>query len=412
MKQSWVFFVARRYFQHQRRDSGNAASRLSVIGIAVGVTALITVLSVMNGFQLGFIEDILEISSYHLRVGVPAGDPDEALMEALRGTEGVTAVLPFREMQTLVKGRFGYEPCLVRAVPPFWLDADPGLAEQLNPLRGSFALDDGRGAVIGSALSYHLGLKPGDEVRLMALSGRGFQSLRPSDLSYTVSGIFRSGYQNYDSGLIFIDWEGSRAIFGSEELIYGIKLEDRYRDREAAALIAPKLAGLAEKEVSSWRDYNRSFFSALRLEKSAMMLMIGLIFLVVGVNIYNSLKRSVMERREEIGVLRSIGAGGREIQRIFLFNGLLIGVTGALVGLVLGLLLSININTLLSWGQSLMISGLRGGGSPFLYRIPVRILFPEVVMILIFAISACLISAYLASRRVRRIKPAQVLRYQ
>lgn len=423
----WILFVAGRYFRTKRKIGRISVQALQVAGITVGVMALITVLGVMNGLQLGFIEDILEISSYHLRIDTGQKIPDDDILEKLGNLKEVKAAVPFREVQTLGRGMFEeYESILVRCVPKNTPELDTGLIEQLALSRGSFDLTEERSIILGHEYALEVGVQVGDTLSLLSL-GSGF--IRPDTVDFTVTGLFRSGYYDFDRSLAFVSLS-DYGLLGSEEdatpLTVGVKLQDRFRDDRGIQKILETI-DIAPEDVVSWRDYNRSFFGALRMEKIAMMFLVGLIFLVVGVNIFHSQRRAVYERQEEIGVLRSLGAGPSAIRLVFLFDGFFIGLTGAAMGLVLGLLTAQNVNLLFTAVEAAGNFVLRLGGALFsssggvdmlspsyfyLIEVPVRVIYREVLAIFIFAVLSSGVAAYTASVRVSRIYPQEVLRYE
>ena len=431
MNRSWILLVAGRYFRTRRRERGNTASLLSVLGIAVGVTTLIAVLGVMNGFQLSTIEALLELNSYHLRVAPREAAAGEEKLAAVRALPGVRSAFPFAEVQTLVRGRFpDPRACMLRALPEDILKKDPSLLERLA-IQGRFDLSEGN-LVIGSELARFLGVTLGESVSLLNLAGKDFGDLEPENVSFRIVGIFKSGYYEYDLTWGFISLASARVFLSPKDLPFtGIKLEDRFRDREAERRIA-EIFGPGYKTVS-WREYNRSIFGALRMEKIMMMVLIGLIFVVVAVNIYQSLRRSVYERTEEIGVLKALGASPNSIRLIFILEGTFIGGAGAALGHILGFLVAGRINDIFSLAEKLInffialvnalvspyVHGRMGQEvslfSPayfYLQEVPSRVLFGEALFIYCFALLSTTLAAYFASGRVASIKPAEVLRYE
>lgn len=431
MRAGWILFIARRYFRSKRKNRGLAPSVLSVAGIAVGVMALLSVLSVMNGFQLGFINDILAISSYHLRITDPRGELSDAQLAHMRAIPGVKAVVPFIDVQTLVTGRMSdFHAALVRGVPPNAARLDPGLAEHLHMVEGSLYLGGEHSIVLGYELAQTLGVKIGDSVSVVSLSGKSFGGLSPENVPFTVTGIFKSGYYQFDESLCFVNLKAARLLGSStENLIYGVKLDNRFRDAAMSDRIRAAFRGL-DLHIESWRTFNSAFFGALRMEKLVMTILLGLIFLVVGVNINHFLQRAVYERREEIGILRSLGASPSSMQAVFVADGLYIGMLGATIGLLFGLLVSDHINAIFSSVEfiinfaltlvSAMISPFAGPAafsifSPayfYLDRVPSRVLFHEALLIYLFGILTSAAAALFASRRAAEIKPQEVLRYE
>jgi lipoprotein-releasing system permease protein len=438
----WIAYVAGRYFNSRRSDGSGTSSTLSVLGIAIGVTTLITVLGVMNGFQMGFIDSILEISSYHVRVesGPARQLSDEAslypVLRAVRSQRGVEAAVPFIEIQSIARGLgSGMQGCAIRALPPDVAKLDSGFASSITMTRGNFDLAKPLSIAVGSELARSLGVDLGDRVSIVSVPTTGSGGLSPIARAFTVTGVFKSGYYEYDSGLAFVSLADGAALSGiSPRYQIGVKLFDRYADADAAFRLAslPETVGC---RVESWRDFNRAFFGALRMEKTMMMLIIGLIFIVVGVNIYHSLRRSIYERRDEIGLLRAVGASPRAVRSVFVCTGALIGGVGAVVGLLLGLYLSANINGVFALAEGLVNGALAlagaivrlfgisastfsGGFSIFsptyfyLTEVPSRVLFPEALLIFMFGLLSAAGAAFFASAQVAGVKPAEALRYE
>jgi lipoprotein-releasing system permease protein len=424
------------------------------------VLALIVILAVMNGFQLGFIESILEISSYHLRVENFPPEKTEELEGLMRNIPGLTALVPFREFQSLVRARRGQQAALIRGLSPDAAQADAAMAARLEFESGSFDLAGPYSILLGSELARRLSVRRGDELTLFSVSGilsgaaaapAGAvpdEAPAPSPDSaegagmenFIVSGIFRTGFYEYDLGWGFINIERA-ALFSAAEaeagqdLILGIKLKNRWQDRHALELLRRELQnkpGFGNVKLTSWRDYNRAFFGALRTEKLFMFILVGLIFIVVGLNIYQGQRRSVLERREEIGLLRAIGGGEWAVRLVFVCDGAIIGFTGAVLGLCPGLLIASHIPLFFTILEGIVnffihvinsIGALFGGGgagefaifSPavfYIKEIPSRVIPHEVFLIFMFGFLSALLAAWFASGRVSRIRPAEALRYE
>ena len=444
-KVSWITFVAARYVSRGRKTT--PSSIFSVLGIATGVLALIVIIAVMNGFQLGFIESILEISSGHLRLeGIPL---DAGIDEKLISVPGVLSVLPFKELNVLLRGRqAGPRGALVRGVPANALELDRGLALKLEMESGFFDISNPRDIVIGAELARFLSVKTGDQVNLLSITG-GLLNETDSTRIYTISGIFRSGFYEYDLGWSFINIETAAQLSGEEDLnreqdgfsqaapVLGIKLKNRWQDQKAIEEIKKFLASSGIKEDSynlvSWREYNRAFFGALRTEKLVMFILVGLIFIVVGLNIFQAQRRIVLERREEIGLLRAVGASDIAVRFVFVLDGFIIGITGAGIGLLLGLLVAFNIPAFFSFLEGVVnfflsvfnsISGYFGkydGAGEFsvfsprifyIKEIPSRVIPLEAALIFLFGFLSALSAAWFASGKVSGTKPAEVLRYE
>jgi lipoprotein-releasing system permease protein len=432
----WVGFVAGRLVAKKR---GAPPPVLSILGIAVGVLALLVIISVMNGFQLGFIESILEISSYYVRVeSLQPGGENEAFTGKVKALPGVKAAVPFREVQALIRGDWNQQAALVRGLGTAAYQEDSGMAKKLVFEKGSFDLESNDSILLGAELAARLHVGLGDSVRIISISGTaalasvvspnedsaGAEEPEPADESlFTVKGIFRSGFYEYDLGWGFINFDRAGELQG-ESYTLGIKLNDRWQDKKIAAAVT-ELAATAlpsPPTVRTWRDFNRAFFGALRTEKLFMFVLVGLIFIVVGLNIYQAQRRIVLERREEIGLLRAVGAGDRAVRLVFVWDGLVIGLIGAGSGTALGLLISFNIASFFSLLENAVnaVLGLfqRGGFAVFspavfyIKELKARVIPQEVLLIFLFGLLSALGAAWFASGRVSRIRPAEVLRYE
>ncbi len=399
MIRKWILFISSRYMQVGRKNRRFTATLLSGIGIAVGVTALITVISVMNGFQMGFIEDILEISSFHVMVeGIDADSAAE-----IRKLPAVRSVMPFKDTQSIISTDYSLEPCLIKGIPPDFKTLDPGFSNQLNITDGELGQDD-RSVIIGRTMAYRLGVNIGDTVSLMSLNGGKFNAMRPVTTDFRISGFFRSGYGDFDSSLMITNLEDIEVLDGITKIKYGVKLKNRFRTNSAIQSISDIAGNSDAVSVTGWQEYNRAFFGALKLEKNMMFILLGLIFLVVSFGIFNSTRRTVFEKQEEIGILRAIGATPSNIRNIFIIDGFIIGAGGGLIGVVFGLLITFNINNILG------LLSLRTAG--FLIDVPVRVVPSEVTIIFSAAVIFCIAAAAAASARVSRIMPQEVLRYE
>jgi lipoprotein-releasing system permease protein len=431
---NWVGFIARRLVSRKK-----SLPVLSILGIAVGVLALTVVIAVMNGFQLGFIESILEISSYYIRVEGPAGNGEE-LAEKIRALSDVTSVTPFREAQGLARGLADQHGVLLRGLPPGALEADPKLAKRLDFEEGSFDIESGDSILLGAELARRLRVELGDEVTVLSVSGMGPSGAVPESAAFTVTGIFRSGFYDYDLGWAFVNFDKAGVLLAggdaeagkSAEYALGIKLADRFEDRRVLPAIE-KIAAPYGVKVTTWRDYNSAFFGALRTEKLFMFVLVGLIFIVVGLNMYQGQRRIVLERREEIGLLRAVGAGEKAVRLVFVWDGFLIGSIGAVTGMALGLLVCFNISgffTLLETAVNGVMGAVNFVLSPFMgnaasgkfavfsptvfyiKEMQARVIPREAAIIFLFGLLSAVLAAWFASGRVSRIAPAEVLRYE
>ncbi|MCL2800915.1 MAG: ABC transporter permease [Treponema sp.] len=429
MKKYWAFFVASRYIFKGRSSS----PVLAVLGIAVGVLALIVIIAVMNGFQLGFIESILEVSSYHIRVESLSDHNANEIIDAINEIPGVKAVVPYKEFQALARGRrSGQQAVIIRGLYENTLEVDELLNSKLEFVEGNFDISNTSNALLGAELARRLNLGVGDNVTLFSLTGILSAEDEAGVENFVITGIFRTGYYEYDCTWGFLNIEKIPFLDNESELVLGVKIQNRFHDRILMEQTKKKLSGYEGLKISSWRDYNRSFFGALRTEKLFMFILVGLIFIVVGLNIYQAQRRSVLHRREEIGLLRAVGASKGAVQFVFIFDGGVIGFTGAFFGLVIGLLIEANIQAFFSKIEDIVnvvikiinkLADYLGAGiqgnfylfSPAIFyikEIPSRILVQEVIIIFMFGFLSALFAAWFASGKIAKIRPAEVLRYE
>lgn len=431
MATRWLFFTAFRW--GFSRKGGKSASRaiLAGMGIAAGVVALIVVLGVMGGLQKGYIDSVLEISSFHLRIQVPgtvSGDGIAETLEKVRALKGVRSASAFREIHVIAVGSDGRTlPLTLRAMSPGQETHDPGLVTALGlPANAAFPLP---GSIVpGRQAALLLGAGQGDTISLLGVRQDADEGILPIEAEITIGETFSSGYYEYDSSLAFVALDSApelQALFASTTLTIGIKLDNRFRDMAAIGTVASALPE-GSSPVVSWREYNRSFFGALKTEKTVMMALISLIFMVVGLNISHSMRRTIAAKMSDIGMLKALGASDRSVRSIFLLEGTAIGLSGAVAGVAIGLALLGNLNPVLNaaaavvrFFASIATPSASGGTNDFrlfspayfyIEKVPVSIRPGEIAFIAFLAIFSTIAAAYSASGNVSRARPQEVLR--
>ena len=288
----WIYYAAKRFSLVDKKGAGAFTSRLSALGICFGVMTLIVVISVMNGFQGEFIDAIMEVSSFHARVQSDGQNKD--IIRFLESGQRVVLAQEFFETESLAVSAGGKQSALlVRGVDADIMARDKGFERELKIVRGKFDLNsfargkDGQDLcpiVLGSALARALGTKVGGEVSLYAVSSnRPLMDVFSAPKTFVVRGIFTTGYADINSSYAFVEKSAAKDFFDQSPLIVGVKLKNPDSD----ALVQKELAKFfPNADFQSWRDYNRSFFGALKVEKNMLMLLVVLIFLVVAINIF------------------------------------------------------------------------------------------------------------------------------
>ncbi len=430
-----------RYLVSSRKGGGRNKSNLfSVAGIAIGVMTLISVLAIMDGFQSGYIQSILDIDSYHLRLrGITTDMPYETIAGEIAELPDVESVIPFVEGKAIVKGIFSSpSPCMLRGISADAYRKDTAFRNHLEMLAGVFSLELPYSIVLGSELAQRIGVTLGDSVEVISVSKVPGSGLVPLKRLFTVTGIFKSGYYDFDLSWAFVSLDTAGAFFWNgrrHEITLGIRIRERFKDLEVKREIK-RFPGLKDFSVVSWREYNRSYFNALLMEKIMMFLLLSLIFIVVGFNIYHSQRRNVYEKTEDIAILKAIGAKPSTLREVFLLEGIMIGTIGAFTGTALGIFISFNINAIFSLVEMVvntlflaigaMVSVFSGSGngsnaagfsifSPtyfYLNEVPVKIYVWETMGIVASGILISLAASYFASKRILSVKPSEILRNQ
>ena len=425
----WISVVSRRFARVDRKGRSAVTSVLATLGICFGVMTLTVVMSVMNGFQMSFIDSILEVSSYHLRVINVAPEQENALKAACETEKRIRACVPFYEAQALMTGEKGGAVAVnVRAADESIYYKDEGFKKELRMISGSFDFSETDSIILGSTLARNLGVRTGDTVNLLVMSGGSDVDLFSSDRLFTVRGIFTTGYAEINSACAFIGTAAAEKYFGaSAKKIWGIKIKNYDKDLGVVASLKKQLdlSDSSKTQIQSWRSFNKTFFGALRIEKNMLLLLVALIFVVVAINIYNGMRRLVFERRTEIAVLSALGARKGGIKSIFIMRGFIMGTVGALTGVVLGIIISLNTDVVftlaakLMYGIQYLITALTDrqnlqyvqiNSSYNLYAsIPARLFPGEVTAITLFGVFSPLIASWAASRNVLKLTVSEVL---
>ena len=420
----WIFDVSRRFASVDRKSRSSATSFLAVLVICFGVMSLVTVVSVMNGFQMSFVNAIMELSSFHIRVSNLESQAEADFLDSCADRKEIRCVSPFYESQALLVGNKSKESAgIIRGVDARTCEFDEGFAREIKIVSGSFDLSSADSIVLGSYLAQSLGVTTGNTVNLLALSGGKDVELLSQNRQFKVTGIFECGYYDINQGYAFVSLEAARMYFGEDApVFYGIKIRRPQNDGFVSAAIKNRFPDAA---VQSWREYNRTFFGALRVEKNILMLLVFLIFVVVAVNIYNGMRRLVFERSQEIAALSALGGTSFQIKAIFVVRGFLTGAAGTVIGIVLGIFISLNIRSVflavshcLYWLELFFTSVFSPENAAFVTEnqmyaiyasIPARIIPSEVLLISLFGVLSPLLASALASRSVLKLKIAEVL---
>ena len=384
-----------------------------MLGIAVGVAILITVISVMNGFETEVRERILGMVS-HATVSTwdrPFTEWPE-LVERARDNPEVVGAAPFVEQQTLLKGR-DVAGALVRGIDPVLEPQVSDLGDQL--LAGRLeALDEQRWQVLlGVELASRLGVGPGDPVTIFAPEIRATAAgVVPQVRRFTVAGVFEAGVQEFDAGLAVIHWKDAQALFRTGEGVSGVRLEftDLFRARSVATELAAELPGFYR--VRDWTQSHANWFRAVQMEKTMMFLILSLIIVVAAINMISTLVMLVIDKQSDIAILKTMGFSPAAVMRVFVVQGMLIGVIGTVLGVLGGVLLAWNVESIVGAIERLLNTEFLSADVYYISDLPSELHWGDVGRFAGLALALSLLSTLYPAWRAGRTRPAEALRYE
>jgi len=389
-------------------------SGVSMLGIALGVAALIIVLSVMNGFQKEVRDRMLSVVS-HIEVYATGGAalPDLATtLKEAKANPQVIGAAPFIAAQALLargedmKGVMvrGIDPALEHEVTDLASGAQAAVLSQLKA--GEF------GVVLGAELARSLGVHAGDKVTLVAPSGEVTPAgVVPRLKQMTVTGTFDSGHFEYDSALVMMHWQDAARIFRLEGPTgVRLKLTDLHEARAVAAELRRSLTG--ELYIRDWTQQNRSWFAAVQVEKRMMFIILTLIVAVAAFNLVSTLVMTVTDKRADIAILRTLGASPASIMGIFVVQGAMVGVIGTLAGLLLGLGVAFNIDVIVPALEHALGATFLPQDIYLISRMPSDPQMNDILPIGLIALVLAFVATLYPSWRASRVNPAEALRYE
>lgn len=407
-------FVGLRYLRAKRRTRFvSFITLISLLGIALGVAALIVILSVMNGFEGELRSRLLSMSAHGTVTG-----PDRVtvgwreLVDEVSAEPGVAAAAPFVQMEGMIQSGRDLRPVLVHGVDPQFETNLSG--DMINLLEGSLDVlqADSRSIILGRLLALDLGVRIGDGVVLLIPRPAGDGTLQPVLERFILRGVFEAGLQDHDDLLALVNARDAAGILGIADEVSAVRF--RADDVMAAPAIAEKLAErLGDGVVTSdWTIQNASYFRAIRLEKMMMSLILSLVIGVAAFNIVASLVMVVTDKTNDIAVLRTLGMGSGGVVRVFFVQGAVIGWAGVFVGVLLGVVLAINVPVVVPVLEQLFGFQIMPGDVYYVTRIPSELETSDVVTIAVSALVLTSLATLYPARRAALVKPAVALRYE
>ncbi len=407
--------IAIRYIKSRRVEGFISVSAwFSLIGIVLGVATLIVVMSVMNGFRTELVDRILGING-HLIVYKKNGLSIEnyhKIVNQISDTQNVIAVTPYLEGQALAKTKNSVSGIIIRGTKWSDLPAKKLLWKSLdNTTIENFKIK--QNIILGYRLAQRLNLKVGDYISLISPNVMETAiGVLPIKQNFMVGGFFDIGMYEYDNNFIFIPWEKAEKFLSTKKNAHGIEIF--LHDPKTTQNVYDDLSSKLDKNLTiiDWKKRNSSFMNALDVEKNVMFVILTLIILVATFNIISSMIMLVQTKKSDIALMRTMGASKNLIIRVFMLTGSIIGITGTIIGAILGVIVSINIETIRNFISTLFGQELFSPQIYFLSTLPSNINFNEVLVVMGLSIFLTLLASIFPAWKASKISPAEALRYE
>jgi len=388
-------------------------SGVSMLGIALGVAALIIVLSVMNGFQKEVQNRMLSVIPHIEVLGAQGSLPDwRATAAAARRNPAVVGAAPFISTQALIARGDEMRGAIVRGISPADEATVTDLAAQLKDTTLKRLLPGEWGIVLGIELAHALDVRVGDKVTIVAPGGQVTPAgVLPRLKQFTVVGTFNAGHYEYDSGLAWIDLDDAAKLFRLDGPSgVQLRLRDLHRAREVGAELAQSLGPAVQ--VRDWTRTNKNWFEAVQVEKRLMFIILTLIVAVAAFNLVSTLVMTVTDKRADIAILRTLGATPRSVMSIFMVQGALSGIIGTLAGVALGLVVAFNIDVIVPFIERLLQVSFLPSSVYLISRMPSDPQSGDIMPIVVISLVLAFLATLYPSWRASRVQPAEALRYE
>ena len=418
MKYEW--FIGLRYLKAKRKQTFiSIITVISIAGVTVGVMTLIIVLAVMNGFEKTLKEKILGTQAHItlLKAGQEGMDHYEEAVKKVEGVKGVDSAAPFIFSQVMLSSESNVSGVILTGIDP---DLQAKITDLARNLKVGHLQDlkkpqegDLPGIILGVELAKHLAASVNDVIQVISPLGTVTpMGMMPKMKRFRVVGIFYSGMYEFDNTLAYISIESAQKFFDMDSRVTGIeiKTDDIYRVKEIGKEIRHKMG--FPFWTKDWMEMNRNLFSALRMEKIAMFIILVLIVLVAAFNIISTLIMVVMEKNKDIAILKSMGAPSKGILKIFIIEGLVIGVVGTALGTLLGLGAAFNLEKIESFVENLFGFKILSSEVYYIDKLPSKVNPVDVAWIVTTAILISLLATLYPSWRASKLDPAEALRYE
>ena len=415
-KLPYELFIGLRYTRAKRKNHFiSFISLTSMIGIALGVAALIVVLSVMNGFQAELRIRILGVASHLEITGAnnQLSDWPTLAAQVKKKQPGVIASAPYVMAQGMLSYGQAVQGALVRGILPDYEDNVADLGKNMKAGRLSDLRAGEFGVVLGLDLAQLLGVSIGEKVVLMAPQGQFTPTgVVPRIKQFKVVGLFQIGMYEYDAGLALIHMDDAAKLYRMGDNVSGLrlKLNDLFDAPQMSAKLTQKLDG--NYFVTDWTQQHANFFKAVQLEKKVMFIILTLIVAVAAFNIVSTLVMAVTDKRADIAIMRTFGASPRSIMGIFIVQGALIGIIGTLIGAAVGILIALNIDSIIPFIENLFKVQFLAKDVYYISDLPSKLDWNDVITIVVMSFVLSLLATLYPSYKASTLNPAEALRYE
>lgn len=417
MKRTFEFFIALRYLRAKRKQTFiSLITFISILGVILGVMALIVVLSVMSGFQNALRDKILGTNAHVIVLNYEGYFENyDRVIDNIKKVDGVIDAAPFVITQVLLSSRERAYGVVLRGIDVKKQVRVTNLEKQIKA-GNIYDLEnskDGNTLLIGKELAKNLGLYIGDKITVILPMGQMTPlGMIPKMLEFKIVGIFETGMFEYDSNLVYTNLSSVQKLLDTGNRVSGIEV--RVKDILKADMVGKEIQkklGFPFK-VRDWKEMNKNLFSALKLEKTALFIILLLIVLVAAFNIITTLVMLVMEKNKDIAILKAMGATHKSIGKIFILQGVIIGIVGTTIGGFFGVLISLNLHSIVSFIEKTFHVELLARDVYFIDRFPSQVDSLDVFLVCFFSFFICFIATLYPAKQASKMDPAEVLRYE